>query len=149
MNYHSWRPIDHIIFALGGPLANFMAAIALIALVNVYSLEASAYNLLVAPVLLAFSFSCDMVASIWGLITQPQEVSSVVGLTSVGAQFVEAGFVTSLNFAALLSLNMAIFNAAGVGRSGNHQDANPPGQWSVQPGLDLFKEVYRLVGIAP
>ncbi|MDH4184698.1 MAG: site-2 protease family protein [Nitrospinota bacterium] len=92
-NYDDWRPRDHIIFALGGPLANFTGALLIIGLVNYLSGQTSAYGLLVAPVIIAMNISGGLLASISHLIAQPQEVSSVVGLTSIGAEFLESGFI--------------------------------------------------------
>ncbi|MDH5637997.1 MAG: site-2 protease family protein [Nitrospinota bacterium] len=99
-----------MLFSLGGPAANFLTAIFLIAMINGLSGNISAFQLLVAPVIQASEMFIFFIISIPMIFSQPQEVSSVVGMVSVGGQVMDAGLVAALKFAVIISLNLAIFN---------------------------------------
>jgi len=99
-----------MVFSIGGPAANFLVAIPLMALINTLSGNISAYHLLLAPVIQAAEMLLLFVISIPMAFAHPQEVSSVVGMVSLGGQFMDAGLVAALKFSVVISLNLAIFN---------------------------------------
>jgi len=99
-----------IIFALGGPAANILAAIPIIAMINVFSGDQSIYALLVAPWLQAGIILKGIILAIPMIFAQPENISSVAGIAHAGGQFISAGLVGALKFAAIISLNLAVFN---------------------------------------
>ena len=99
-----------MVFSMGGPLANFLTAIPLIALINVLSGQVSVFQLLIAPVVQAAEMFVLFLVSIPMVFSHPQEVSSVVGMVAGGGQIMSQGVVAALKFAVVISLNLAIFN---------------------------------------
>ena len=101
---------QRIIFALGGPLANILFALPAIALINALSGPATIYDLTLGPVIQAMVILKAVLLAIPAIFSQPENVSSVVGIVSVGGQFAASGIIGALKFAVIISLNLAIFN---------------------------------------
>ncbi|MBN2476780.1 MAG: site-2 protease family protein [Pirellulales bacterium] len=97
-------------FAAGGPLANLLLPVPLFAAMNVLGGGLSAGGVLVAPVLQTGEMLGRLVASIPQLFARPEAVSGVVGIVVEGGGFIGSDPVRALQFAVLLSLNLAVLN---------------------------------------
>ena len=109
-DYFALEPKARIVFSLGGPAANVLFAIPLIALINALSGASSAYGLLAAPFAQAGAMLWAIIGALLSLFSTPDQVSSIVGIATVGGQFTASGLIGTLQFAAIISLNLAVFN---------------------------------------
>ena len=102
-----WR---RIVMWLGGPLANFVLAGLLLAIVDVAADGFSLYALLVQPWIQVARESWHILTVLPAIFMHPSQLSGIVGIVAVGKSFVGNGIVTALKFAVMLNLNLAIFN---------------------------------------
>ncbi len=99
-----------IVMWLGGPLANFVLAAALLAMLNVGSDGFSLAAVLVKPWLQVAQQSANFVAALPSIFLHPDQLSGIIGIVAAGNSFVGGGIFATLRFAVLLNLNLAIFN---------------------------------------
>ena len=101
---------QRIAFALGGPVANFLVAAALFMALNVSRGQTGAYDILVAPWLQTWNMTVQLLVAIGQIAFDPSSLSGLIGIVVGGGQAVGASLGRLLQFGALLSLNLAIFN---------------------------------------
>ena len=98
-----------IVFWLGGPVANFLSAALLLAVLGAMQ-TGTASAIFVEPWIKTASLTGQLLAVIPMLFTQPDKLSGVVGIVSAGNQVMQDGLASGLRFAVLLNLNLAVFN---------------------------------------
>jgi regulator of sigma E protease len=99
-----------IVFWLGGPAANFVSA-ALTLGVASWAMDGFSLNgVLVEPWVKVASLSGQLLAVIPMLFLEPDKLSGVVGIVSAGKQVMSDGLLSTVRFAVLLNLNLAVFN---------------------------------------
>jgi regulator of sigma E protease len=117
-----------IVFWLGGPAANFVSAALTLGIaswamdgfslngvlvepwVKVASLSGPLNGVLVEPWVKVASLSGQLLAVIPMLFLEPDKLSGVVGIVSAGKQVMSDGLLSTVRFAVLLNLNLAVFN---------------------------------------
>ncbi len=100
-----------VIFSLGGPLANLLLPVALFAILNVMAGGLSFWGLLIAPWMQTATTLTGFLATLPQVFAQPDQLSGIVGIVAIGDRFVgEAGLAGGLQFAILLSINLAVLN---------------------------------------
>ncbi|MBN1389134.1 MAG: site-2 protease family protein [Candidatus Thermoplasmatota archaeon] len=98
-----------VLFSLGGPAANFIAAYLMLFFINIYQNGPGA-DLLAAPLVRMFSMTVGVFSSYGMLFREPAAVSGVVGIVTQGGSFVGGSLLKAAIFAVFLSLNLGIFN---------------------------------------
>lgn len=102
-----WR---RVVFALGGPVANVVAAVPLFALLNLVQHGASVHGLVAAPFAQALDLLGRIAASFLVVFQRPDELAGVIGIVVEGKRFVGGDPAQALYFTTFLSLNLAIVN---------------------------------------
>ena len=99
-----------IVFWLGGPIANFVSAGLLLAIVHCIREGISPSGLLIEPWKETVRQSLRFILALPSIFAHPDQLSGVVGIVAVGKSVLGNGFVSTLQFAVLLNLNLAILN---------------------------------------
>jgi regulator of sigma E protease len=99
-----------IIFALGGPLANLLLPVVLFAATNVATYGVTGSGLFVEPWVQTATVFGKLLATLPLAVSQPDQLSGVVGIVAIGGEFAQHGLVGLASFAVMLSLNLAILN---------------------------------------
>ncbi len=99
-----------IAFWLGGPAANFLCAALVLAVVAAVHGATSPGAFLVEPWLKTAELTERLAAAIPSLLLQPDRLSGVVGIVAAGNEVMSEGLASTLQFAVLLNLNLAVFN---------------------------------------
>lgn len=97
-----------ILFSLGGPIANFLAAFVCLAWFSTSQLGPSLHSLL--PLEQFIDATAHILAAIPALFSHPDQLSGIVGIVAAGGHHVGLSFLRLLQFSVLLNLNLAIFN---------------------------------------
>lgn len=99
-----------VIFTLGGPIANIMAAILLLSVQNTVISGWSFYGGMIAPFWQSSNLLVQFVQALPGLFVQPEQLSGIVGIVAIGGQIVERDYTQLLWLAIVLNINLAVFN---------------------------------------
>lgn len=99
-----------IVFWLGGPVANFVSAAALLAVAGWVTDGFSLWSVLVKPWVQVAALTGQLLAVIPMIFLHPDQLSGVVGIVAAGKTVMENGWLSTLRFAVLLNLNLAVFN---------------------------------------
>jgi membrane-associated protease RseP (regulator of RpoE activity) len=99
-----------VLFALGGPMANVVAAF-----MGLFALGVIQFNL---PVIEATSFAAiqlwaglqQQVAGLSALVTDVEQLSGIVGIVAVGGAQFGSTFISLLTFSVLINLSLAVMN---------------------------------------
>jgi regulator of sigma E protease len=102
-----WR---RIVFWLGGPAANFVSAALLLAGANWMLDGFSLRGMLIEPWLQTGDLTVRLLAVIPAIFTHPDQLSGVVGIVAAGKSVMSEGALSTVRFAVLLNLNLAVFN---------------------------------------
>ncbi len=107
-----WRiPVGkRIAFSLGGPLANLVCSLVLLAIHDVIVQGWSLGNVLLLPLIQTWQLSVDFITSIPLMFAQPDQLSGVVGIVAQGGQYAGMDLLKMLQFAVILNLNLFVFN---------------------------------------
>lgn len=103
-------PLKRICFSLGGPLANFLSVLPLLAVFNTVTGGLSIRGVIFHPFPQAIAYVERIVSSIPLLFSRPQQLSGVVGIVTEGGRAVSYGFEGVLALSVFLSINLAILN---------------------------------------
>ena len=95
-------------YFLGGPLANLLFALPLVALLNGSRFGVSVSTILLAPFVKVAGECWQILASLPNLFAHPEELMGIVGIVRVGNQVAAAG--RSLELARSLSVSFAVLN---------------------------------------
>ncbi|MGA1820368.1 MAG: site-2 protease family protein [Thermoplasmatota archaeon] len=98
-----------ILFSLGGPAANFIAAYLLLLFVNVVQ-NGPKGDLLVSPLVQLGSMTWGVVLALGMLLKEPTAVSGAVGMVTQGGSFVGGSLMRLTVFTVFLSTNLGLFN---------------------------------------
>jgi regulator of sigma E protease len=101
---------QRIAFALGGPLANFLVPVGLFMALNVAHGLTSPYDIVIAPFLRTWDMTVRLLVATTQIAVHPNNLSGLVGIVVGGGQAVGTDLSRLLQFSALLSLNLAVFN---------------------------------------
>jgi regulator of sigma E protease len=97
-----------LVFFLGGPLANLLAPLPLLSILNGIRGGGSFYNLAVLPFRQVALFCWQLLGSLASLVSHPESISGVIGIVVEGGRQAQAGM--GLEVAISLSLSLAVFN---------------------------------------
>ena len=103
-------PARRIVMWLGGPLANFALAAALLAMIHATHGEITLWGLLVDPWLAVARGSWQILLILPTIFLKPDSLSGIIGIVAAGKTFVTSGLESTLRFAVMLNLNLAVFN---------------------------------------
>lgn len=97
-----------LVYFLGGPVANLVAALVLFAGLNVAAHGFSFYGILIAPFEQVARACWQVLVSLPVMFEHPEQMSGVIGIVVVGGQSAAAGML--LPFALSLSVSLAVLN---------------------------------------
>jgi regulator of sigma E protease len=97
-----------LVYFLGGPLANLVAALILCAGVNVVTRGFSFQGILIAPFEQVARACWQVLASLPVMFNHPEQMSGVVGIVVEGGRIAAVGMI--LPFAISLSVSLAVLN---------------------------------------
>jgi regulator of sigma E protease len=101
---------ERIVFALGGPVANLLLPLPLLAARHVLQEGFSWGAIFVAPFVDVAGMLASVGAGLATLASQPDALSGVVGIVVEGNRLVGTDPMRALGFSSFLSVNLAIFN---------------------------------------
>lgn len=99
-----------IVFALGGPSANLILSIISLGVLNTATTGFSFYGILLCPFVQVMKITSQFLYALPGLLAHPKQLSGIVGVVAIGGQFVAGDFSKILQFAIILSINLALLN---------------------------------------
>lgn len=100
---------SRILFHLGGPAANLVAAVPLLILYNCITYGPTLKLVFVAPWLQLVGAMWQIVSLLPRIFSDPHNLSGVVGIVAAGGQ-VASEWATLVAFTVMLNINLAIFN---------------------------------------
>src|ERR1044071_2365019 len=101
---------SRILFSLAGPAANILGAFLCLSLMNIVKLGFSVNSVIYLPLEQICQMAMQIGAAIPLLFSQPEHLSSIVGIVAAGGAHVGLSFVKLLQFSVLLNVNLAVFN---------------------------------------
>jgi regulator of sigma E protease len=101
---------SRILFSLGGPLANFLAALACLFILDVAAVGFRFPAVLFFPFRQLADLTGQILLVIPSLFQHPDQLSGVVGIVAAGGQQTALGLSKILTWAALLNINLALLN---------------------------------------
>lgn len=105
----SWIPLHkRLVFFLGGPVANLLAALPILAVLNVMERGLSVYQVLVAPWQQLAAACWRFLGLLPSLFSQPESLTGVIGIVVEGTQLARSGM--ALELALSLSISLAVLN---------------------------------------
>jgi len=108
--YFAEPPGKRLLFALGGPVANLAVTFVLMAIFNVWVYGISIEAVLVAPVRQTIEAVELVVHALPAVLSGSATAIGPVGVLSEGGRFVGSSSLLALQFAAVMSVNLAILN---------------------------------------
>jgi len=102
--------IRRIVFFLGGPVANVMAAFLCLSLINITRSGFSVHSAIYLPLGQIYEMALQISSLIPSLFKQPDHLSGIVGIVAGGGAHVGLNFAKLLQFSVLLNVNLAVFN---------------------------------------
>ncbi|MCU0848567.1 MAG: site-2 protease family protein [Spirochaetes bacterium] len=108
--FFSIPPSKRIIFSAGGIAANIMLSFMIYAAINL-SLGLYGFS---GAIMASAGRLTDVIfrtlAALAGVFTSPENLSGLVGLVKIGGDHLGTGVLSMAGFAALISINLAVFN---------------------------------------
>ncbi len=108
--YFRIPPGKRLAFFLGGPAANLLLPIPLIAIANVLAGDVSFDAVVVAPVTQTGEMIAGLLSAIPQLFARPEAISGVLGIVAEGGRIVGADLTRTLQLTILLSINLGVMN---------------------------------------
>jgi regulator of sigma E protease len=102
--------MKRVVFSLGGPVANLLGAFLCLSLMNTARIGFSVNSAVFLPLEQIYGMAIHICSLIPLLFTQPEHLSSIVGIVAGGGAQVGLNFMKLLQFSVLLNVNLAIFN---------------------------------------
>lgn len=104
-------PADkRIIMTLGGPLAGMVMPVICFAVLNSITGGVSLTGIFVKPLLQTVGATAKLIKLIFLVLTNPQQLTGIVGMVIQGGKFVGADFTRALNFLIVLNLQLSLIN---------------------------------------
>jgi regulator of sigma E protease len=97
-----------LVFFLGGPLANLLATLPLLSILNGIRGGWSFQGLVTAPFQQAAAACWQLLGSLAGLFSHPESLTGIVGIVAEGGRLAQTGM--GLEIAISLSISLAVFN---------------------------------------
>src|SRR5688500_15801406 len=102
--------MTRILFSLAGPAANILGAFLCLSLLNIVKLGFSVNSVIYLPLEQICQMAMQIGAAIPLLFSQPENLSSIVGIVAAGGAYAGLSFVKLLQFSVLLNVNLAVLN---------------------------------------
>ena len=99
-----------ILFSLGGPAANIILTLVLLSILNAINSGFSPAAAFIEPFRQTGLLMYKITASLAGLFTNPGKISGILGITRDGSRFIGGDVLRAVQFSAILSANLAVFN---------------------------------------
>jgi regulator of sigma E protease len=99
-----------ILFCLGGPIANILAALVCISIASAANSGISLSSVITKPLLQVFGMTHQIILAIPALFHHPDKLSGIVGIVALGGQHTGTDMTRLLTFSVLLNVNLAVFN---------------------------------------
>ncbi len=104
-------PLRHQVgFALGGPLANLLGAYCCVALLAVAQAGLSPTTLFWQPLTQTLQVIGELLIQLPTLLTHPEQFAGIIGVVTVGGDYVGTNLSRLLTVAFVLNVNLAVFN---------------------------------------
>jgi regulator of sigma E protease len=107
--YFSIPISKRFVLSFFGPLFNILFTVLCFIILIPFTDGASFYNFAIAPFVKSFQLISDIFYSLVIIFTEPSRLSGIIGIVDVGAK-IATSFSKTLYFAALLSINLGVFN---------------------------------------
>jgi len=101
---------SRLLFFLGGPVANVVGAFLCLSLMNIAKLGFSVHSAIYLPLEQICQMALQIGTAIPLLISQPENLSGIVGIVAAGGAQVGLSLVKLLHFSVLLNVNLAVLN---------------------------------------
>ncbi len=102
--------LKRLLFCLGGPMANIMAALICMAAVNALGQGISFSSVLLEPLLELGEFARQIISVVPALYHNPDKLSGVIGIVALGGQYAGTDIARLLKFSIFMNVNLAVFN---------------------------------------
>lgn len=112
--YFAQRPLRRMLFALGGPLANLLLTMVLLAVFDAWTYGASFASVLFVPLRQMSVAITTVVHAVPHLVFGAQAPMGPLGVLAEGGDFVGSSVHLGVQFAAVMSVNLAILNLAPI-----------------------------------
>jgi len=99
-----------IFLSLGGPAANLLFPLLLLAVMNCIQGGFSVYSVLIQPLAQSAAFFSSFVTALPALFSSPDSLSGAIGIVSQGSSFIGSDIIRFMQFSVIISLNLAVFN---------------------------------------
>lgn len=99
-----------IIMTIGGPLASALLPVICLAIINIYITGFSITGTIIQPFQKSWSIGVQMLAALPQLLSAPGQLMGIVGIVVQGGNYVSGNFTKSLQFLAIMSMNLCIIN---------------------------------------
>ena len=109
-SFFSQTASKRMIFALGGPAANLLCTAALLALFNVMLHGPSVEAIFVEPIRQTITAVGLVVGGLTHILYGSHEPLGLLGVVSQGGELVGTDFLLAIQFAVVMSINLAIIN---------------------------------------
>jgi regulator of sigma E protease len=107
MQISLWR---RVLFCLGGPLANVVAAWACLAVFQAAATGVSLPALILKPAADLSAMAHQILSALPALFRQTDQMSGIVGIVAMGGQLAGSDLTRLFGFSVFLNVNLAIFN---------------------------------------
>ena len=108
--FQAIAPAKRILFALGGPMANFAGAMLCLAVLSVASHGFSLEMAVIQPLKGTWNLALQVFSALPLVFSHPDQLSGLVGIVAMGGRQVGMNIERVLQLGALLNVNLAIFN---------------------------------------
>lgn len=99
-----------IVMTIGGPLASALLPVICISIMNTYSMGFSFFGTLIHPFQKSWAIGYQMMTSLPQLFSAPGQIMGIVGIVAQGGNFISGSLLKSLQFLAMMSMNLCIIN---------------------------------------
>ena len=108
-DYFAIPIVRRIIFAAGGPAANIIASIILLALIRI--LQGDPFiNAIIAGFFNTFRILSVMALTLSRIFSDTQSLSGIVGIVAQGGNFIGGDMIRAVHFMSLIGINLAFIN---------------------------------------
>ncbi len=99
-----------VVMTIGGPLASGLLPIVCLAIMNIAEYGFSIIGTMIQPIQSTWAMGYQMIASLPQLFSAPGKLMGIVGMIAQGGNFVSGSPTKSLQFLAIMSMNLCIIN---------------------------------------
>lgn len=99
-----------VVMSIGGPLASLILPIFCFMIINIFMIDISFYNVIIAPFIKTAALFYNMLISLPALFSHSDQVSGIVGIIAQGGEIIKNNFFNALGFTGIISTNFALLN---------------------------------------